>query len=512
MKVRKAVLACLAGTAMLVTACSGGTNSSPGNGPVQQGGSITVGDAVAIPQLNPAIRTFAAEEVLFPLLWDGLTQTDRSGNIAPDLATSWSSTPDQKTWTFRLRSGVKFNDGTPFTAQDVVDTFEYYLNPSTATQEAAKIGFVDKVKAVGATTVEFDLKSADAVFPAAIVFVKMLKMSTLSTIDKDPVGTGPYKLSEFVPGDHVTLVRNPDYWGKPASLDTIDIVGATNSAAMTNSLLSGGLDVVWGLAASDVSKVNSSASADIVEPSSKSQYEDYEVDTTAAPFNNVEARQALAYSFDRARILQDAYYGQGTVSATNDPIPDHSPAFASGQTNYSYDLNKAKRLFAEAGVNAGATFTWWGLAGQYPEWNTTAQILQASLRQIGINLKIQNVDSATWAAKFYPAGKSFPGLIVPNRQPRPAEPAFSLAYFLAGTCQCNWADPAYESAYDKARSEADPKARNADWGAVQQILNQEVPEIIPLQLAATVGASKKVTGVWEEPGGQLHVESAARVG
>src|SRR5690554_3348540 len=134
---RKALAAgAFAAVLLLVAGCTGGTEpNNNGDAPVT-GGSITVAAADGIPQLNPAIRTFAWEEVLFPLLWNGLTKTDESGEIVADLAESWEATDDQQTWTFTLRDGVTFSNGTALTAEAVVSSFEYYLHPDTATQEA----------------------------------------------------------------------------------------------------------------------------------------------------------------------------------------------------------------------------------------------------------------------------------------------------------------------------------------------------------------------------------------
>lgn len=500
-----------------VTGTSGaGTSASADQSaaePAKSGGSITVGAAQGIGQLNPAIRTFAWEEALFPLLWDGLTQTDQDGKVVPDLATSWEASSDQKTWTFKLRDGVLFSDATPFTSQDVVDTFQYYLKPTTATQEANKIATVTDVKAVDPTTVQFTLSAPNALFPSAIVWVKMLKMSALATIDKDPIGTGPYVVKDFVPNDHLTLVRNDKFFDKPAPLDEIKIVTASDSASAASSLASGDLDVLWALPLSDVEQYQGNDQVSIVLPKSPSQWPSWEVDATAAPFNNVKARQALAYAIDREQILQAAYYGEGEVSEMNDPLSTSNPWFSKdGLTDYTYNLDKAKELFAEAGVKVGDTLTWWGVAGANPEWNTSGQILQASLKQIGINLKIENNDISTWVDKFYPAGKSYPGMIVPNFQSTPIEPAFSINFLLKGRCECNWDDAQFAQAYAKAVGEPDADKRKDDWAAVQKIVNEQVPVIVPLQSNVATAVSKKVTGVWVEGGGQLHLESAGLIG
>lgn len=498
------------GAAMLLTAAlvtAGCSSPAPGSGDAG-GGSITVAAAQGIPQLNPAIRTFAWEEVLFPLLWNGLTKTDEKGNVVGDLAEKWEASADQKTWTFTLREDVTFSDGDPFTAESAVKAFQYYLDEGTATQEKNKISMITDVAAPDDKTVVLTLSEPIATLPAGIVWVKMLDVDGLATIDKEPVGTGPYTVSTFTPDDSVTLVRNDKYFGDKPALDTITIVKAAESTAAVTGLRSGDIDVLWSVPQGDVAGLESGGDISLVRPDNPSQWPSWEVDTTSPPFNDVRARQALAYATDRQAILDAAYSGQGLVSPTNNALGEANPWFGGDLTDYSYDLDKAKKLFAEAGVTEGSTLTWWGIAGQYPEWNTSGEILQASLKEIGITLKIDNNDIGTWVDSFYPAGKSYPGYIVPNFQSTPPEPAYSLNFYLSGRCECNWVNPEFTQAFQGAIAEPDEKARKEKWATVQEIVNREVPLIVPLQSTVVSATGSRVTGVWVEGGGQLHLEGA----
>lgn len=480
--------------------------------PVTGSGNITVGAAQGIPQLNPAIRTFAWEEVLFPLLWNALSKTTADGEVVPDLA-EWTASSDSKTWTFTLTKDVKFSNGKQLTSADVVKTLAYYRDPKTPTQEANKLAPIDSVTAKDDKTVVITLKTPNAIFPAALVWVKILDIDSLSTIDKDPAVTGPYKVKSFTPDNSLTLVRNDSHVGDKAPLDQITFVKAAESAAAANSLASGDLDALWSVPQSDVDQFTGNADITIVTPKVPSQWPSWEVDTTSPPFNNVKARQALAYAVDRKQVLEAAYFGQGVESPTNNPLGTSNPWFSGeGLTDYSYDLAKAKQLFAEAGVKEGDTLTWWGVAGQYPEWNTAGQILQASLKEIGINLKIDNNDISTWVGKFYPAGKKYPGMIVPNFQSTPVEPAYSINFLIKGRCECNWDDKDFQAAYDKAISTQDETERKAAWAAVQKIVNEQVPVIVPLQSTVVTATSTKLKNVWVDGGGQLHLENAGLAG
>lgn len=493
-------------TAALLTAgCT--TPSTPGGAPTD-GGELTVAAAQGIPQLNPALRTFAWEEVLFPLLWNGLTKTDESGEVVGDLAESWEASADQMTWTFTLREGVTFSNGEEFTADDAVAAFRYYLDDGTATQEKNKISMITDVTAPDAQTVVITLSEPIATFPAGIVWVKMIDVDSLDTIDREPIGTGPYVVDRFTPDDSLTLVPNEKYFADAPALDEITIVKAAESTAAVTGLRSGDIDVLWSLPQGDVAGLEGGGDIALVRPENPSQWPSWEVDTTSAPFNDVRARQALAYATDREAILEAAYSGQGIVSPTNNALGEVNPWFGGDLTDYSYDLDKAKKLFAEAGVTEGSTLTWWGVAGQYPEWNTSGEILQASLKEIGITLKIDNNDIGTWVDSFYPSGKSFPGYIVPNFQSTPPEPAYSLNFYLEGRCECNWSNRDFQQAFDDALAEPDEAVRKQKWATVQQIINEEVPLIVPLQSTVVTATGTKVGGIWVEGGGQLHLEDA----
>lgn len=481
---------------------AGGT---PAAGTPKKGGTLTIGAASGIPQLNPVIKGTAWEEALYPLLWNALTKVDADGKVVPDLATSWKASADSKTWTFTLRSGVKFSNGTPLTPQVVVDNFKYYRDPDTATQQKTALAPIASVRASGSDKVVIKLKTPNVVLPNVLAPVEFVDVKALKTIDKDPAVTGPFKVKEFVPDDHLTLVRNPDYFGEPAPLDEIRMVKAADATSAVTSLRSGDLDALWSVPSSDVPQLEGQGDLQVVKPKVTGQYVSWEVDTTTPPFDDVRARQALAYAIDREAILKAAYYGQGQVSKTNTPLADNSPWYGGKLADYSYDLDKAKQLFQAAGVTS---LTWWGVAGQYPEWNTSGQILQASLKKIGVTLKIKNTELSTWPAKFYPAGKKFPGLVIPNFQSFATDPSFQLGFLRQGRCECNWDNPAFEKAYDQALATADEAQRKAIWNSAQELINKEVPIYVPVQSATDTAAKKNVVGLWVEASGTPHLESA----
>jgi peptide/nickel transport system substrate-binding protein len=496
--------ALVAVVALILTACSptGSTNSG------SAASTLTIGGASGFPQLNPAIAGTAFELTLYSLMWDGLVKIDQSGKLQPDLASSWSSSADLKTWTFKLVSGEKFSNGKALTATDVVSSFDYYKKPTTTTQFKNNLAPITSVVATTPSEVTFTLSAANSLFPSTIEPIKILDIAAMKSIDKTPVVTGPYKVKSFTANNSLVLERNPEYTGKKQGANEIDFETASDSSAAVTSLQSGDLDADWSVPLSQAKSIKANPDLQLVSPRVIGQYVSWEVDTTSAPFNNVKARQALAFAIDRKAILDNAYYGQGSVSDTNNPIANNSSYFGGKLTNYSYNLATAKKLFAEAGVKSGSKLTWYGTSNAYPEWNTSAQILQASLKQIGINLVIKNVDLASWPALFYPAGKSFPATIIPNFQSYQPVPSDLFQFVRTGRCECNWNNSAFEADYASALATPAGEEQNAIWAKMQELVNQQVPIYVPVQFATITAASRKVSGLWVDGTGTPHLEAA----
>lgn len=511
------VVAALAAAVLLFgsTACGSKTpqpgpdaTGSAATGSAEDGGVLTIGSATAIQLLNPVLQNTAWEEVLFTVLWDGLVAIGEDGELKPDLATSWDSSADLKTWTFQLRPDVKFSNGKALTPDDVVSTVAYYKEPDTATHLKNNVAPIVSVEPSGDNAVVFTLSEPNAMFPLSIYRLKIVDMAALSDMEENPAVTGPFMVKEFVADDHLTLERNPSYFGEPAKLDGIEIVKAPDSSAALTALQSGDLDAMWSVPLTQVAAMEASSDLAVVRSSVIGLYVSWEVDTTQPPFDNVKARQALAYAIDKEAILSAAYSGQGSLSTTNNPLANNNPNYGGNLTDYTYDLEKARQLFDEAGVTAGSTLTWWGVANQYPEWNISAQILQASLKQIDINLEIENTDIGSWPGKFYPAGKSFPGLIIPNFQPYTADPSDSFQFLLSGRCECNWNSDEFDSLYLSAVGTADPAARTAIWQEAQALINEEVPVFVPVQFGTVTVTQKSVVGLWVDSTGDAHLEGA----
>jgi peptide/nickel transport system substrate-binding protein len=498
---------------MALSACSGTTPSGEGvsSGPsARHGGKITYGVAGGgLTQLDPNKVSSAALLPLMNLLYNGLTTYGPDMSIKPDLATSWTASPDLKTWTFTLRSGVKFNSGREFTATDAAKNIQRVLDPATASQSRTKLKMIDTVTAVDPSTLKITLKTPNAVLPASLPSVKMSDVDDIANVNAHANGTGPYKLKDFVADDHVTLVPNPGYWGTQAKLDEIDVVTVADTTAAATSLKNGEIDVVWNVPPLDIAPLTSGTDLDVLTPKTQSGAVIWEVDATSAPFNDVHARQALAYALNRQELLGAGYDNRGVAATANGILNPGQPAYAKDQTSYDQNLDKAKELFAQAGVKQGDTLTFWTTSGRNPQWVTMAEILQQDLKKIGITLVIQKNENSTWLGKFFPAGKKYPGVIVANYLSLPSEPLQQLNFFATGVCECNWSNAQYDQLLQQATATADVSAQNALYGQLQKILNDQVPVVIPLVTSQLTVVNKRLVGAWVQSDGAVHLEDAA---
>ena len=495
---KKVLGATLAGALVLTL----GTTLAPAQAAKSE---LVVGSTQGIPQLNPIIRTFAFEETLFPLLWSSLTTWKPDGTVGPQLATSWKANKAATEWTFTLAKGAKFSDGSALDAKAVKAVFDYAIDEKTVTQERNKIKSITNVKASGDKVI-FTLSDPNALFPEAIAWIKMIKVSEVADFNKKPSSSGPYMVKAFSPNESLTMVANPKYFGKQPSVKTIKFVKAADPTAAVTSLRSGDIDVMYQLPLADAAPLQKDKNLQLVKAKVSSVSVTWEYDLTSAPFNNIKARQAVAYATDRAKILKSAYYGFGQATSFNTIVPDKSPwncGTAGGLTKYTFDLQKAKALFAEAGITS---FTWWGVSGALPEFDAMGQVLQADLKTIGIDMKIENNEVGTWAAKFYPAGKTYPGLLLPNYQSVPGEPGFSMNFLLSGRAESNWNSKAYDDQYTKAIGTLDATQRKAEWCKAMKLENQELPLITPFVFDVLHAARANVKGAWVEGGGQMHLE------
>ena len=393
---RKAPLvAALAVTVLALTGCSQGKSVSLDGGSPASGKTLTVAIGGEPDQLDPQkTSSYFSFEVL-ENVFDTLVQPNAKLQMEPALATSWDVSTDHLTWTFHLRKGVKFQDGTSFSSADVVYSYNRIIDQKLA--NAWKFSSVKSVDANGADTVVIKLiqptpnllSNLGGFKGMAIVEKKNVESGAIAT---KPVGTGPFALSKDVSGDHITLVANKYYWGGNPKLAGVTYRFISEPSTAVAALLSGEIDWTDVVPTQRVDQLKGDSSIRIGDTAS-SDYWYLALNEAKAPWNNVKARQAIAYAIDRKAIVQAVSYG--TAQLNELAIPKASYWY----TNYnpypdSADLKKAKQLMSEAGYSGGTLD--FLATSDYPETVTAAQIIAADLKPLGIDVNIRQTDFSTW--------------------------------------------------------------------------------------------------------------------
>lgn len=471
--------------------------------------TVTTGQG-AIPQLDPGLATFQWERALYPLLWDGLTESNEEGEVVAGLAESWSANEDFTEWTFQLREGVTFSNGIELTSEDIVWNAERAISDSNASISSNYMAAVSSIEAVSDNEVRFILSEPNSVLPRALTTLRIIDPDSEETINTEPVGTGPFVVEEFVPGQELILTRNADYWGEEPGVARLEIVTTNDTAAAVTALRSGEVDVLWNLPTSDAQPLEANANIQLLQAKESTQLHYLALDTTTAPFDDPAARQALSLALDRQGSVDVAYSGFGEPAIYNELLPQGSWAFdPANLDSQETNLERAAELFEQAGVSSGDTLTWWGMGGAYPEWNSEAQLLQENLAEIGINLDIQNHETGAWVDKFVPLGKEYPGHIIPNAGGDLNDPAFIYSRLANGACECNWSNEEYDLLFSQGMKSQDQAERTEIYGRMQQIVTEELPILVSVKTPMITAAQSGVSGVWVSPSGDLRLEDAA---
>jgi peptide/nickel transport system substrate-binding protein len=366
--------------------------------------SVTIGINVAPKTLDLTTNADAAiPEVLLYNVYQGLVKLDPQGKVVPLLADSWTVNATGKVYTFVLHKGVKFQNGDPLTANDVVYSFERVLT-SVANGKphphADEMAPVRTVKAIDRTTVRVTLKhrSNDWLYamtgPAGVI----LDQKAVATIATHPVGTGPYSFTSYLPNYSVNLEKNPAYWGTPAGVDKVVFRAYDDPSTLVNAELAGDVDIIDNVLAPELMKrfTSDPKTFTVVEGLTNGEVV-LSMNNSRKPLNNVFVRRAITYAIDRKALIKTAYAGYGKLIGTHASPAD--PWFLDLTGAYPYDPAKAKRLLAQAGYPNGFSLTL-----QLPPFGYARQsgiVVKAQLKQVGINVTLKNVDFNVWLDQVF---------------------------------------------------------------------------------------------------------------
>lgn len=501
---------------------TGGKKETPGTS--NEGGSkkdtLVYGRGGDSTSLDPITTTEGeAYKVTINIYETLLNYGDQDTTINPGLAEKWDVSDDYLKYTFHLRQGVKFHDGTDFNADAVVYNFNRWMNGNDEQFPYYSMfgGYkndeghvIKEVKAVDENTVEFDLKRPQAPFLKNIA-MSAFGIASPAAIEKygddfrnNPVGTGPFKFVEWKQNDKIVLEKNPDYWQKGLpKLNKLIFRVIPENAARLNALTKGEIDVMDGLNNSDEDTVKNNPDLQVIErPSNNIGY--IGLNTTKKPLDNKLVRQAINHAVDKKTII-DAFYGGKALPAKN-PLPPSIEGYNDAIQEYPYDLEKAKALLKEAGYEKGFEIDLWAMpvARPYmPEAQKVAEVIQESLSKIGIKAKIQSVDWATYLEK---ARKGELDIFMLGWTGDNGDPD-NFIYTLLDKDSIgsnNYAQYSNDELHDiliEAQTEADQAKRNELYKKAQEIIHEDAPWVPLVHSTPLLAAAKDLQNYLPHPTG-----------
>ncbi|QPC80645.1 ABC transporter substrate-binding protein [Phototrophicus methaneseepsis] len=366
-----------------------------------QDNTLIMARAVDATGLDPHTQTAFASLRLLELVYEPLVTTDQDLNLIPVLATDWSFSDDGMALTFNLREGVTFHDGSDFTAEDVIASFERILDEETGSAAASNYASIESMEAPDDYTVVFNLSTPDVPILSAMASTNAAILSSDVIANEDPslvtVGTGPFMLESWTPDEVTNLAANPDWWGEGPFVDGIEIRIIPDEASILAALRAGTID--FALLSDPLIATLLIDSPDIVLNRTPSlSYNVLQLRAAVEPLDQLEVRQAISCAIDRQQVVDTAALGEGKVTG---PLTMASYALPLEDLFcYEQDLDMARELMAQAGMEEGFTLNVIVANAEPPVATSIAQNLQSQLEAINISVEIEAMELATYVDRW----------------------------------------------------------------------------------------------------------------
>ncbi len=450
--------------------------------------AITLGMVLEPPNLDPTAGAAAAiDEVVYANLFEGLTRFGPDGTILPGLATSWDIEGEGKVWTFHLAKGVTFHDGTGFDAQDVAFSLERARAEDSANAQKALFAGIESVEVLDPLTVRVTLSAPNAAFDFNMAWgdAVILAPETAATAATAPVGTGPFRLAEWVQGDHVTLTAYEGYWGEKPALTRATFRFIPDPTAAFAAMMAGDLDAFPNFPAPEtLAQLGADPRFKVIVGTTEGETI-LAMNNAAAPLDNPKVREAIAHAINRQDVIDGAMFGYGTPIGTH--FAPHNPDYIDLTGLSDHDPELSRQLLAEAGVE-GLTLR---LALPPPTYaRRGGEIIAAQLRAVGIATEVSNLEWAQWLEQVF-KGRDFDLTIISHVEPMDiniyARPDYYFGY----------ARPDFVAIMDRLALTTDPAARSDLLKQAQRMIAEDHVNAYLFQLAKTGVADARLEGLWQ---------------
>jgi peptide/nickel transport system substrate-binding protein len=452
---------------------------------VAQGGDIAF--------LDPHMSTSSNDIRISFNIFDNLTSRRPDGKLTTGLATEWKL-QGQQAWVFKLRQGVKWHNGDPFTSADVKYSLERTYDPAAKTRVSTVLTTIDKIEAPDTTTVVIHTKKPDPLLPARLGFYsgqivpkKYLETVGAETFNQKPVGTGPVRFVSWTKDDRVVLDANADYWGGKPDFDRLVVRALPEMAPRVSALLKGEVDIVTQLPPDQGERVKGNASTVVAGALYGGLYV-LAVNSKVKPLDNPLVKQALSLAIDRETIIKELWRGRGVVP--NGPIAKGDNHFDTSPPNLAYDPKEARERLKKAGYKGEEiviTTTAGYMAGDKP----MAEAIQAMWKDVGINGKVEVVEYSVRAQMN--KDKTFKGLWWSDPTSTLRDPDGMMWRLLGpGGPQDYWRHAEWDELGNTARFSVDEKFRGEAYKKMTKIFLEHLPWVPILQPYEDYGLQKHV--------------------
>lgn len=461
--------------------------------------------------LDPALVSDSESSQVCRNLFDTLVRHKQdSMQLEPALAVSWDHSRDGRTWTFHLRKGVEFHDGTPFNAQAVVDNYSRQFVPNHPLRFpgsrfpywsdiwGTSPSVITSIEAQDDSTVVFHLSQVVAPFVEnlAMPFFGIASPKALQKYGRDsfkhPVGTGAYRFVEWIPRERIVLEANPDYWDGAPQMKRIEFRPIKDPTSRQLQLEAGKVHLITGVMVENIETLKLNRAVKVItQPGMNVGY--LAMNNQKPPFDNPLVRQAICYAIERHEIAKALYHDLAIVAHS------HLPPMIWGQarvTPYDYDPARARELLAQAGYPDGFKSELWYMSAArayYPDPKLMAECLQAMLAEIGIEVDLKVVD---WGSYLEQVGKGKHQMALGGWVGDTGDPDNYLYVMLdsnnvdperGGSNLCLYKNPEVHERLLKAREIVDQEQRAKLYAEAQVLIHQDAPSL-PLVHANQNGA------------------------
>jgi peptide/nickel transport system substrate-binding protein len=495
---------CACGGGSGSTASETGNNSSDtsesGMSDSSDHSALVFGLTQEISSVDPHEDTDAATRSVLFNVFEGLVKPTTDGEVEPAVAQDYTVSDDMTEYTFTLRDGITFHDGNPVTAEDV----KYSLERSAGIDgDQSALSAISDISTPDDSTVVITLSAPDSEFIYNLTTAILEEANDAQQAD-NPIGTGPFKLTEFEEGQYLTLEKYDGYWNKDLDyIDEVQVKFVADADEAFMELQSGSIDCLQYLTKDQISSVG----------------DDYNIITTTMmlvhglflnndyePLQNKEVRQALNYAVDRDAINEMFADGKGMIVQTHGYPRITAWYNKDTEGTYTYDPDKAKELLADAGYADGFDLEI-TVPSNFTQHVTTAEMIAENLKAVGINATINSVDWNTWLSETY-QNRNYQATVI-GFDISSLSPAtwYKRYYSTSDNDMTNFASTEYDSLYDQAQQTTDNDTKKDLYGQMQQILTDDAASVFIQDPGDFIALNKRFTGLKTYPVSALDFSS-----